>query len=750
MHELLEDILKNRDLSKAGDIFSIEYTDLLQDVGEVLVLIEEIIDSSEYETNDNDQSVVEICITWVTSNIRDNDTINEHCAALVKLLECCLNYNLNPRNKDEDPAHGKIACDLFSCIFPKNYSRHSVMELALPVAVRYLQHDNTELCRHVTSYLTLAATENNDILATQLTIILHSILNGNHSLCRILPNLYPENKQPINDLITKLIELLPKCEEIAEKTALINTFILAAKQSPDLLVNHVDVLMTLLSNIVFTGLVLEIFTHIVVLNIEAFIEYLPKLKTIAGQQTTVLPAVIKLISAVGSSNQCRAEECLLWLVEQLAEADLNNLTLLLQEIKSLGELYTDLVTGHIGVLVKYEQHSSSASSLISQIRDLINSKGDSAGGKEVKSISVQTDIEEDGVLLDSISTAKASGSPSESPTYADSLSESPHSNGGTQNNNLPVRDSIQHFCDKHLDKIKSYIGNVSHKLPIPCKASVEERKSKRRLCLQFSCSGCSPHCLYSGNYFYVKTKMPKTWIHIMFLSEQAKSPCALSQSDPTVALIKSTWDKLRLDTFTQLVFSAFPSQKEQDLLLRELHGARFFDMFMFNATLKVWCCFTCDDPEKLSDLLQDGAPVIEGQLKEKKGRWNFFKRWKTRYFTLSGAQITYSKSDSRKATLPVSKIQSVKAIRHGTRDIPKAFEIFTNDDQKYILKGKDGKNTEQWVQCLHIAVAQSHKEDGVIDLTDQSPSCSDPQTPSRSDPQSHSDPLSHTDPQTNL
>jgi hypothetical protein len=30
-------------------------------------------------------------------------------------------------------------------------------------------------------------------------------------------------------------------------------------------------------------------------------------------------------------------------------------------------------------------------------------------------------------------------------------------------------------------------------------------------------------------------------------------------------------------------------------------------------------------------------PVIEGQLKEKKGgKWKIFKKWKSRYFTLSG------------------------------------------------------------------------------------------------------------------
>lgn len=42
----------------------------------------------------------------------------------------------------------------------------------------------------------------------------------------------------------------------------------------------------------------------------------------------------------------------------------------------------------------------------------------------------------------------------------------------------------------------------------------------------------------------------------------------------------------------------------------------------------------------------------------------------------------------------------------GARNIPKAFEIFTGD-QTLILKPKDGKNAEEWVQCLSIVVAHS-------------------------------------------
>lgn len=76
----------------------------------------------------------------------------------------------------------------------------------------------------------------------------------------------------------------------------------------------------------------------------------------------------------------------------------------------------------------------------------------------------------------------------------------------------------------------------------------------------------------------------------------------------------------------------------------------------------------------------------------------------------------------RKETLPVSKIQSVKALRKGIRDIPRAFEIFT-DDQRYVFKAKGQQNVEQWVQCLHIAVVRSHHnpDDSLWNVPQRSP-----------------------------
>ena len=35
----------------------------------------------------------------------------------------------------------------------------------------------------------------------------------------------------------------------------------------------------------------------------------------------------------------------------------------------------------------------------------------------------------------------------------------------------PMRDTVQHFCEKHLEKIKSYMESLMVKLPLPVKCT---------------------------------------------------------------------------------------------------------------------------------------------------------------------------------------------------------------------------------------------------------------------------------------
>lgn len=85
----------------------------------------------------------------------------------------------------------------------------------------------------------------------------------------------------------------------------------------------------------------------------------------------------------------------------------------------------------------------------------------------------------------------------------------------------PMRDTIQHFCEKHLDKIKIYMKELSKRLPIPLKCTIdEEGRSKKLAKIYFACQARGAHCLYSKSLFEVKTRNPRTWIHLMFLDMQ--------------------------------------------------------------------------------------------------------------------------------------------------------------------------------------------------------------------------------------
>lgn len=69
-----------------------------------------------------------------------------------------------------------IECELHLL---QNYSKKDVMKRALPVAVKFLHKGNKELSRNMSSYLSLAAIENADLLAKHIQLIIDSIISGN-------------------------------------------------------------------------------------------------------------------------------------------------------------------------------------------------------------------------------------------------------------------------------------------------------------------------------------------------------------------------------------------------------------------------------------------------------------------------------------------------------------------------------------------------------------------------------------------
>ena len=757
MNELFAQVLQKRDLSKAGELFSLADDEIKDDLTPVLEAIGNILDCADYVKNDNDQSVVEICITRVTTAIREADSIEIHSKCLVSLLEVCQKYDLNPAAPDKDPPHAKISSDIMSCIF-MHYSKPKVMSLAIPVVVNFLRCNNKELTRNVSSYLSLAALDNADTLAKYMELIISTILRGNYLLSTVLPQIYSQNRQAVLNSVDKLVNVISVCD-VSERASLIQVFGMISKHEPKILEPHITEFCKYLSFSTLAALVLMMFVDMATANPKAFVDHLPLLKDLAEQQPMYFVQVIQIVGAVGNIDEENAKKSMVYFVSSLNLMDQTALAVILQEVKALSINNHSLLEENIIEISKLSQSGSSAVRLlVQQLKEDLKKYSSPPQGKETRSVSSQTEGQ---VTVITVGNPHNSAYPSGavsvrhtavSQSTISSQQSIPKSvRNGSSNNRTqherpvspsstvlsdrlslgsmvtvgstqtgpplpaePIRDGIQHFCEKHMSTIRNFICQFSARIPIPAKCGIINGRHRQYIRLFFLCGDQKEKCIYGNSYFSLDTKVPKTWIHLMFLAIQAQSTSALSQNDPSISSLKTCLEAISekgQNIFLTIVTSSFPSAKDQDLLIQELNRIRFFDVFEFNAVKKHWACFVCNHPEKMGDLLQDGIPVIAGQLKEKKGKWKFLKRWKTRYFTLSGAHMTYNKSDHRKETLPVSKIQSVKAVRKGIRDIPKAFEIFTGDET-YTFKAKGQQNIEQWVQCLHIAVAQvQHKGD---------------------------------------
>ncbi|XP_035697517.1 ventricular zone-expressed PH domain-containing protein-like isoform X2 [Branchiostoma floridae] len=957
MHELFAQVLSKRDLSRAGDLFSIEDSAIVNDLSEVLKRIQEISSRPDYLTNDNDQSVVEICITRVTTAIRETSTIERHGPALVSLWESCLKHNLKPLSRDEDPPHAKIASDIMSCIF-QNYSKPSIMKLAVPVAVKFLQQGNRELSRNMSSYLSLAAIENAGLLARHTKHIIDSIIAGNRSLIRVLPQIYREAPDPINKRVPDLVRQLKECDG-SERGNLLQLLSLVAKKEPKLMMPYVNTLVDFLPSPPTTTQVLPVLVDMATANATPFVGMLGSLQKTAEQQPMCLSGVARIVGAIGRTDEAEAKDCLIYLVQQLSNADHSSLPVLLGEIKTLVDRNPNQLTDHIKEINRYNDSSSSAARLIvqqlqQQAARSCGSTPTPEGGIDKEAPSPATSPTPQAVQKtnEKLSTTSPSSVPTTSPTQTSPPHESKspsslattttsssttstkrhsgtksHSNpnlipspsirntavrqprpvsleqsipsssssskavkrfssptptngtihtaavpslstqglststgsikttatrtsttstqtttsnpnlvpsppktlpvsasstsshlaaslpgpsamvmtsGPGSTSSLPYRskerprsaaslegkrislssdviikrmtpdpapsgvrakvisrkkaatekirntekrksladqikgiinfgdssdksergssetltktndevDVLQDWSKGKMEDIKDYMSEVNCRVPIPCSCAIEDTKSGSLARLGFMCAKKGEHCLYSRTQFITMSRHPKLWLHLMFLHIQAKERSALSKQDQRIQSLITQWERIKrrgvLTLEGHVMQSQFPSERDQEMLHGQLDEVRFFDLFSYDQSEDNWECFMCSNPDKATGLLQEGQPLIEGQLKEKKVRWKFIRRWRTRYFTLAGAQLVQKSRSKKDDALPIelSKVQSVKVVRKRDRNIPRAFEIFT-DNKTYVFKAKDSKNAEQWLQCINIAVAQA-------------------------------------------
>ncbi|XP_031651242.1 LOW QUALITY PROTEIN: ventricular zone-expressed PH domain-containing protein-like [Oncorhynchus kisutch] len=823
MHQLFGLVLGQRDLSRAGDLFSLEDSEIEDCLSQALEEIKAISCSPDYLTNDNDQAVVEICITRITTAIRETRSIERHGGALVSLWESCLEHNLTPQGKDEDTPHAKIASDITSCML-QNYSRPPVMALAVPVAVRFLQRGNKELSRNMSSYLSLTAMDKAELLAEHTEAITCSVLGGNHMLLRVLPSVYPKLPHAIHRHLGNLTAMMSQLES-PEQQHLLRLIQMVAEQQPQVLSPLVPSLVGYLGDASLNETLLGALVYVSQASPASMAPFLPALRVVGQQYPVLLGHVVKIHRAVGLTSECQARSSLVYLVSLLGSMDHSFHHTLLLEIRALTDRYTSILGGcakdiyrmsnsftsiarllgrrletDTTINCRVEEESEGPPSPCISEASVCGGAGGCGGGSEqrlqvkiqafeekmgeeggegsptpqrrnsmgqatrekhremrfnrskslalqaVRSRSVNSDSGQDGEGVELTSDAFLSESPPNQQTEA--LDTSPTERKLTNENSLSPstppampreeqrdgqgegeggrgggigewkEDKLYSHLRDNMEKIKEFCSEMVQQIPIPEHCVIEDSSQGSVAKLSFSCPLKGRYCLYTKSCFTLTSLQPHLWINIMLLHLQSQHSAPLSSLDDSVRRLGRLWEGTQLKGAHSFSMTQQPTPHRKDLDSLQIHlqEVRFFHLFGFSEEEGSWLCYMCTNPEKATVVNEDGQPLIEGKLKEKQVRWKFIKRWKTRYFTLAGNQLHFRKGKSKDepddSTIELSKVQSVKVVakKRRERGLPRAFEIFT-DSKTYVLKARDEKHAEEWLQCINVAVAQARERE---------------------------------------
>ncbi|OWF39852.1 Ventricular zone-expressed PH domain-containing protein-like 1 [Mizuhopecten yessoensis] len=380
MHELFAFVLRNKDLSKAGDLFSLDDRDIKRCLISVLQKIGEILDNKDFASNDNDQRVVDICVARVTTAIRKTESIEKHAVALVRLLELCQKHNLNPSSQEEDPPHAKIASDIMAFLF-MHYDKGKVMILAIPVVVNFLCCNNKELGRNVSSYLSLAALDNADLLAPHVDLILSSLLRGNYFLSTLLPQIFTQCRQAVIDQTDCLVKIIDKCE-LSQRLNLFQVFGMIAKTDTKVLEKYVRKFVKYLSSNTLSPMILCLFVDMATASPLIFVDHVSTLQKVAKQQPTHIVQVMQIMGALVTIHKDYARKSMDYFVSQFGSADQTALTVILQEIKALSLNNHDLLDLNLEEISKLSRNGSSAVRILVQQLKEDNSKYSSAAPME--------------------------------------------------------------------------------------------------------------------------------------------------------------------------------------------------------------------------------------------------------------------------------------------------------------------------------------------------------------------------------
>ncbi|XP_075404990.1 ventricular zone-expressed PH domain-containing protein homolog 1 isoform X2 [Tenrec ecaudatus] len=711
MHQLFRLVLGQKDLSRAGDLFSLDDAEIEDSLTEALELIKIISSSSDYQTNSNDQAVVEICVTRITTAIRETESIEKHAKALVGLWDSCLEHNLRSSGKEEDSPHAKIASDITSCIL-QNYNRPPVMALAIPIAVKFLHRGNKELRRAMSNYLSLAAITSVDLLADHTEAIVRSILQGNAMLVRILSAVYEKQPQPINRHLAEILALMPQLEQ-PERYHLLRLLQVAAKgKQPEIIQKGIPFLIGQLNDSTHNDVILNILIEIAGYEPVALSRFLPALKEIGERFPYLIGQIARIFGAVGRVDEESTRSCLTYLVSQLANMGHSFHHLLLLEISSIADAFSCLLGPQSRDIFRMSNNCTAIAKLLT--RQLENTTARSGRRQSSPEIECPKKLEETKLAIgENDDHARLHVKPqafkekiNAQSTTAGSLRRhslghipkeerqdlqfnrskslalhtglakgvSPDNEDDVETGETPARTSLSEVDQLSQEKSQSSFkadteraqlqsSSASHLSIIHLEPENVPESIREHFQEGAPETATSPVGPQDKLYLHLKENLNKVKAYAMEMGKKIPVPDQCTIEDTVRSCVAKLFFTCSLkghyclySKSSFILISQEPQpwiqimflfQQDLDQVQLHLEEVRFFDVFGFSEAAGAWQCFMCNNPERATVVNQDGQPLIEGKLKEKQVKWKFIKRWKTRYFTLAGNQLQFQKGKSR-------------------------------------------------------------------------------------------------------
>ncbi|CAJ0581354.1 unnamed protein product, partial [Mesorhabditis spiculigera] len=775
-------------VTSSSQLFALSDYDVISDLHTVFGLIKEILHERGYGSRKEDQSVVELVLARILNAIRETSSIETYCAQLVDLLDCCLQYPMSIRSTEKisshgnetycDSAHCKVAVEILSSLF-MYYSKKPVMTLAIPVALRALSSNNADLSRNVISYISLSALmrllDQNVALEDKRSLLQFASRVAASNAELLIPYL-PRLTQFLNKPATCLPVLhiyQPLCAQ--GKAHLLTETILSLEEATEdpALKCHVPAIVNSIAKTSpsvrsLCSRLLEManapradkITVIPIRNDNSSDSLLSR-KDRSRYDSSTLGSRSRYTGGESSTTQTVDE--LDRNTESLAQVYQNRSNSSLSKYKS---------RSYVSVTAGQSQNSASETAYNSRDLSMASIPGPSTRPPDYSSLKrkpppsqatqqnkaqtlpttfapTQIQMCRDGRVrpvgykrsqLAPIETTfpVTSTVPITTCTFPkvieeEMISEEP-AEPWQDTKSIDRGDVVRQFVDHRRSKIRRYVEEVSSRMPIPVQCTVEGGKGKHRMRIHFSCQVRSTYCIFHADNLYgMKTKSPSLWLHLMFLQMESSSLTqtgqVLCQSSGAYRTLANCWSCLPSSVtkgrpFVTLVTSAFPPQKEQEKLARELDENALWEFFQLDAVTSKWACLSCAHPDRVRTFVEE--KMLCGELKEKRGRWKFLRRWHTKFFTLSTASLTYTtgmpssgevvrqNNHFESPSIDLRTIRVVRSLSRGNKkrkSLRKAFEICTQENKSYVLKATDERKAEEWLQCLQVAIANARRDD---------------------------------------